>query len=117
MSEVETAEYCVRCAVKHVQAAQDALKDAIKSGDIENCPVRPDELDELLESLLPLSETIKECRRWNIPEEHIAECSKILGLYQDREISPEEFSSGLTRWTGKKYKVVREAEKVTIKAE
>ena len=116
MSEVETAEYCVRCAVKHVQAAQDALKDAIKS-EIPNSPVRPDELDELLGKLLPLSETIKECRRWNIPEQHIAECSKMLGLFQDREISPEEFSSELTRWTGKKYKVVREAEKVTIKAE
>jgi len=114
MSEVETAEYCIRCSIKHLMAAQDALKDASKSGDVD-CPVKPSELDSLLERLVPLSETVRECRKWNIPEEYIPECSKALGQFMDREISPEEFSSGLTKWTGKKYKVIREGGKITIR--
>lgn len=100
----ESAEYCVRCSVKHVQAAQDAIEDAQKLYGL-NPPVKPSDLDPVLKKLVPLSENLKICRQWNLPEEIIPECATIVDKFMDKEMSPEEFGDQLGALTGKKAKV------------
>ena len=100
----ESAEYCVRCAIKHVMAAQDAIEDAIKLHNID-APVTPDDLQPLLDELVPLSESVAVCRKWNLPDPVIPECASLLDRFMDEEISPEEFGEKLGALTGKKAKV------------
>lgn len=100
----DSPEYCVRCSVKHIHQAQDAIEDAIKLHGI-NPPVVPSDLEPILQKLVPLSESVKVCRQWNIPEEKVPECANLLEKFMDKEMSPEEFGDQLGALTGKKAKV------------
>jgi|GEM_PF-5847686 len=100
----DSAEYCVRCSVKHIHRAQDAIEDSIKLHGL-NPSVVPSDLEPILQKLVPLSESVKVCRQWQIPDEQVPECANILDKFMDKEMSPEEFGEQLGTLTGKKAKV------------
>lgn len=100
----ESAEYCVRCGIKHVMSAQDAEEDAIKIHGM-NPPVGPSDLEPILKRLVPLSESVAVCRKWNLPDDVIPECASLLDKFMDKEISPDVFGEKLGSLVGKKAKV------------
>lgn len=100
----DSPEYCVRCSVKHIQSAQDAIEDAVKLHNM-NPSVTPGDLEPILKRLVPLSESVTVCRKWNLPDPVIPECASLLDKFMDKEISPKEFGEKLGALTGKKAKV------------
>lgn len=100
----DSPEYCVRCAIKHVMNAQDAEEDSIKLYGMTPS-VGPSDLEPILQKLVPLSESVKVCRQWQIPDEKVPECANILDKFMEKEMSPEEFGDQLGALTGKKAQV------------